>query len=74
MAAKATPGTVEFGGTSYNVSTSLPYASFYACTSDSDEGLMIRFHRSEKSAQRGTWDSPAMRKTWKHVGYAQISR
>lgn len=70
--AKATAGTVQFNGETYEVSTSFSFASFYRA--DHVEGVMIRFHRTEKSAQRGTWDSPEMRKAWRHVGYATVQR
>lgn len=71
-AAKATKGTTEFDGTTYTVSTSFEFASFYRCTFNTDEPIMIRFHRTEKSAQKGTWDSPAMKKGWAYLGYALV--
>ncbi len=70
--AKATRGTVEFNGTTHEVSTSFDYASFYRA--DHSPNLMIRFHRTEKSAQKGTWDSPEMRKAWRYLGYATVER
>lgn len=72
--AKATKGTVEFAGKTYTVSTSFEFASFYRPNfRDSDEP-MIRFHRTEKSAQKGTWDSKEMRASWDYVGYAPVQR
>lgn len=68
--AKTTTGTVEFEGQTYTVSTSFGFASFYRTTGD--DRPMIRFHRTENSAAKGTWDSPAMKSTWKHVGYATV--
>lgn len=70
--AKASKGTVRFEGQTYDVSTSFGYASFYRMAND--RKVMIRFHRTANSAQRGTWDSPEMRKTWKHVGWAEVQR
>jgi hypothetical protein len=72
MAAKAVKATVEFQGTTYTVSTSFAFASFYRCTFEDKPEPMIRFHRTAKAAQKGTWESKEMRESWQHIGWAEV--
>lgn len=73
--AKATRGWAVFNGVVHECSTSFQFASFYRCNwEDRGDKLMIRFHRTEKAAQKGTWDSPAMREGWDYVGYTEVLR
>lgn len=68
----AQPGTVSFKGQSFTVSTGFDFASFYLI--DGDSRPMIRFHRTEKSAQKGSWDSPSMKAIAKYAGYTIVQR
>jgi hypothetical protein len=76
MAAKSNAGTVKFEGTIYNVSSSMSFASFYIAKDEltGERVPMIRFHKSETSARKGTWDSASCKAYWIYQGYCAIAR
>ncbi len=71
----ATPGTVDFNGRTYEVSTSFAFASFYFPNYKEHNGIpMIRFHRTAASAAKGSYDSKEQRANWSHVGWTAVQR
>jgi hypothetical protein len=78
MAAKKITGTVTIDGVTTETTGTFKFASLYRFTGDiknlpaGHSGYFFSYHRSEASAFKGTWASPAMKKAWVHVGHAAI--
>lgn len=75
MATNRSAATVTFKGQTHqigNLSESFQFASFYFATG-SDRPL-IKVHRTEAAAAKGSWDSAEMKKHYHHAGYTTIDR
>lgn len=75
MATKRSAATATINGTVHqigNLSESFLFASYYFAT-DSEKPL-IKVHRTEAVAAKGSWDSPEMKKHFHYAGYVKIDR